>query len=174
MSISKLKKDKMTNILYICKGSTLGSFEYYGGIITKEEATAYNRQFWETNQKITDTEKKKKPISFSHKVKEEMKEKFPEDIQKICLWQNRAEHLVGIDRINAKEAAYESTKILFHYFVCCLGNDVKKLDRHVSGIFAGILNSYITADSKKCKRYADRLFTQFFEGDYPQIYLGVS
>ncbi len=173
MSITKLKKDKNTNILYICKGTTLGCFEYFGGIITLEEATAYNRQFWETNQKITDTVSKKKPISFSHKVKQEMLEKYPEDIQNICLWQNRQTDLHGIEKHNVRERAEVSTKILFHHFVCCLGSDVKKLDRHVSGIFAGILNSYITADAKKCKSYSDRLYSQFFEGEYPQIYLGV-
>lgn len=173
MSITKLKKDKNTNILYICKGTTLGCFEYFGGIITKEEATAYNRQFWETNQKINDTEKKKRPISFSHKVKEEMLEKFPDDIQKICIWQNRQGYMEHNEKINAREEAEIATKNLFHYFVCCLGKDVKKLDRHVSGIFAGILNSYITADAGKCKKYTDRLYSQFFEGEHPQIYLGV-
>lgn len=180
MSISKLKKDKITNILYICKGSSLGCFEYFGGIITFEEATAYNRQFWETNQKISDTgekNQKKKPISWSHKVKEEMLEKFPDDIQKICLWQNHRDDFTGedwhIQRHQAKEEAEIATRKLFHHFVCCLGADVKKLDRHVSGIFAGILNSYITADAKKCKAYSDRLYDQFFKGEYPQISLGV-
>ena len=174
MSITKLKKDKITNILYICKGNTLGDFEYFGGIITLEEATAYNRQFWETNQKISDTEKKKKPISWSHKVKEEMGNIFEDDIQKICLWHNHRDDIDDrLDRINAREDAELATKKLFHYFVCCLGHEVKKLDRHVSGIFAGILNSYITADAKKCKAYSDRLYDQFFKGEYPQISLGV-
>ncbi len=173
MSITKLKKDKITNILYICKGNTLGNFEYFGGIISLEEATAYNRQFWETNQKIRDPDKKKKPISWSHKVKEEMLEKYPQDINWICMWQNRQTDLYGQDRHETRDRAEQATKKLFHHFVCCLGSDVKKLDRHVSGIFAGILNSYITADAKKCKGYSDRLYDQFFKGENPQIYLGV-
>lgn len=174
MSLGPLKKDKNTNILYICKGNTLGSLDYFGGIISRDEALAYNRQFWETNQKISDTVKKKKPISFSHKVKEEMLEKYPEDIQTICMWHNQRDDVLDIvQRHTLHDNAEVATKKLFHHFVCCLGSEVKKLDRHVSGIFAGILNSYITSDQKKCQKYSDRLYSQFFEGEHPQIYLGV-
>jgi hypothetical protein len=112
------------------------------------------------------------------KVKEEMEIKFPEEIKKICIYKKRDAFMDTRVRHQAQEEAAEATRILFNHFCSCLGDDDSDNDdsdnddygdavvyeEHIAGIFAGILNSYIMADSHKNTRgYTDRLFEQFCE-----------
>jgi hypothetical protein len=103
---------------------------------------------------------------YVRKVKEEMKIKFPEEIKKICIYKKRDAFMDTRVRHQAQEEAAEATRILLNHFCSCLDDDSND-DKHIAGIFAGILNSYIMADSPENTRaYTDRLYEQFCENQY--------
>jgi len=176
LSIRELKKDRLTNFCYIAKGTTLGVFEYFGGKITLEEATAYNRQYWETNEKIMDAQSVGK-LPFCDKIKQIMMESNPEDIQEISeYWKQQNEEnkktLQKRDHIPSYRMM-KAHKNLFNLFCSYLGQAVKKIDTQVAGMYAGVINSILfdKLSKQELKAYTDELFDKLFRSDGSRVSL---
>lgn len=177
LTIRELKKDKNNNLCYIAKGVALGDFEYYGGIHTFEEATAYNKQYWETNEEIVKAQKiGGAGTTFMEKAKAVLKEKHPDEINDIIAYhriknENRWKHSSERQELPEYQLMLAHDE-MFATFTEMLGNAVKKIDKQVAGMYSGIINSIITKELSRAelKTYSQTLFKKLFI-DYDNLAL---
>lgn len=164
----ELVKNEESIVRYCCKGedNKMPDVIFNSSIDIENE----HKLYWEKNTELKQVSgvnmgcqngspKKVKVPTWTERVYNEIMEQFEPQVNTIIAYQDLYKPTE-----NEVKIMLESKKVIFRYFMKCMGKSVKKLDDVIiRQMFNGIINAIIQSNEEAGNKYADKMFDKIYQ-----------